>query len=604
MSLRLASFYVTEGGQKRDISDDYTVLQKQLGEPGQFGKVYSCIRRTDRKACAVKMINKTRFLKSRHAKAYFNNFRAEIEIQRKINHPNIVELYDVYESRSDLMLVMEMCCGGELFDRIVDRANSGEGYSERQAAIILKQVLSAVAFMHSKNIAHCDLKPSNIMFDTKSEYAQVKVIDFGFAQRVPKWKRYLTKSVGTPTYTAPEVLHGKYNKEGDMWAIGIIMFAMFFGYTPFQKAGEERLGTHAQNQAIRRRIIRGFQGIPRNGKISSAANNLIHGLLKKDVVERYTADQALVHVWFESATWVDKIPEVVLQKLRKVSAMDNFKVFVLSVFRNNTDLTSKPQLKKYFEMFDSNRDNRISLQEFNDGLQTHLPELRDRNVRQMFYNLDIDGDNYIQFDEFCSLIAYQQLINAYERLAFVFDRLDTNRNGYLDRGDIPELERALNNDPLIRRLDINLEDVIDLADLNNDGHVSFDEFLFAMHPELLEPNKREQFENRAAKKHPLRKRITKKQRRVASRMTDSERPPTSFDRILTKFCIVQCSSYSLKSWDAPRSQKGQMRNKLDYEEEVKNYKPREKFSMSRPRSIKWDDDEKDGKIKKKCYACS
>merc|ERR1712060_625318 len=220
---------------------------------------------------------------------------------------------------------------------------------------------------------------------------------------------------------------------------------------------------------------------------------------------------------------------------------------------------------------------------------------------------------------------------GYERLAFVFDSLDANRNGWLDKGDVPELKQALSNDPLIRRLDINLEDVIELADLNNDGHVSFDEFLFAMHPELLEPNKREQFENRVAKKHPLRKRITKKQRRVASRMTDSERrnrsrrshsqtqarsvsqeedsndkllPQSSFDRILTKFCIVQNSSYSPKSRDAPTSKKGQFRNKLDYEEEVKNNNPRQKLSMSRPRSIKWDDDEKDGKINKKCYICS
>jgi len=620
---RLPSLYITEEGRERDISDDYMLLQKQVGEPGQFGTVYSCIRLTDRKPCAVKVIDKNRFISNRNVRRYFENFKAEIDLQRKMDHPNIVELYDVYESRDELMLVMEMCCGGELFERIADRASEGRGYSERLAATILKQVLSAVAFMHSNNICHCDLKPSNILFDTNAEHAQVKVIDFGFAQRVPRWKRYLTKSCGTPFYTAPEVLNGRYNKEADMWSIGIIMFAMFFGFTPFQKAGDERLGTRAENMAVRRRILLGYKGIPRRGRISSAAKRLIHSLLKMDVVERYTADQALMHIWFESASEDDEIPDTVLQKLRKVTAMDNFKVFVLSAFRDDTDLATTAQLKKYFERFDRNRDNRISLQEFEDGLRTYLPELRGRDVRQMFDKLDIDGDNYIQFDEFWSLIAYQQLISAYERLAVVFDGLDKNKNGYLDRGDIPELKRAMKSDPLMRRLDLSVEDVIDSADLDNDGQVSFDEFLFAMHPELVEPNKREWFESKVTKKRPSQEskirmepeevspRRSQPQTQVRSQQVeDFEDKPlrqNSFDRILTKVWSQQKSSDSPKSRqnEVLMSSKSRFQDKRYYEEEEKNYKRRADLSISRPKSLGWDEyDEKDENLKKTWYACS
>jgi len=549
---------------------------------------------------------------------YLENFKAEIDLLRTLDHPNVIELYDVYESPDKLMLVMEMCSGGELFDRIADRASSGRGYSEHLAAMILKQVLRAVGFMHSQNICHCDLKPSNILFDSKSEHAKVKVIDFGFAQRVPKWKRYLHKYCGTAFYTAPEVLHGRYNKEGDIWSIGIIMFMMFFGYTPFQRPGEESFSTSRMNLFVHSRILQGFKGIPSSGRISFAASGLIHRLLKMNVAERYTADQALLHPWFDSASQDDEIPDTVLQKLKKVSAMDNFKVFVLSAFRDDTDLSSTAQLKKHFEKFDTNGDKQISLQEFKDGLSKAQPELSDRDVREIFENLDIDGDNYIQFDEFCTSIAYQQLISAYERLALVFDWLDKNRNGYLDRGDIPGLKRAMNSDPLIRRLAINIEDLIKTADLDSDGRVSFHEFLFAMHPELVEPNQREWFKSKVATKRSClnqmilkeqeadilhkngRHRSSHSQKETSSlgnveAFDDQKLEQSSFDHILTKIWSLNNLS------DLSKSKQNQVLTKLKdriqekegFEEEVKNYQG-SKLSVSHCSSLVCDGDERGG----------
>jgi len=442
----------------------------------------------------VKIIDKSRFFASSNAKLHAENFRAEIDNLRKMNHPNIVRLYDVYENREKLMLVTELCSGGELFDRIADKEYLGGGFSELSGAIVIKQVLSAVGFMHSREVCHCDLKPANILFTSKADDAEVKVIDFGFAQRVPMWKRYLHKSCGTAYYMAPEVLSGKYNKEADLWSIGIIMFTMLYGYSPFQKPSDSRLGSREGNRAIKRRIQRGFPGFPQGGHVSRDARNLIRKLLQKDTAKRYTADEALMHPWFESASEDDKIPDSVLKQLRKASAMDNFKVLVMTAIRDDEDDTLSSQLMKYFEKFDVNGDKRISLREFEDGLTPFLPQLRSREIRRMFEHLDIDGDDHIQFDEFWSLISYQCLINAYERLTVLFERLDCNGNGYLDTGDIPELKKAIKKDPLIRRLNIDPNEIIELADLNQDGRVSFDEFLFALHPELVEEGMRESFE--------------------------------------------------------------------------------------------------------------
>jgi len=498
MSLRLnvpkrsSSFYVTEYDRDRDIADDY-IVKNSVGEPGQFGKVYSCIRKNDKMQFAVKVIDKSRFFASSKAKLYAENFRAEIELLRKLDHPHIVQLNDVYENRETLMLVMELCCGGELFDRIADRAYQGGGYTERSAAMVIKQVLSAVAFMHSHDICHCDLKPANILFATKADDALVKVIDFGFAQRVPMWKRYLNKNCGTAYYMAPEVLKGMYNKEADLWSIGVIMFSMFFGYTPFQKASDERLGSIEENRAIKRRIRRGFKRFPKRGHVSSGAKGLIVKLLQKDTAKRYTAEEALMHPWFETASDDDEILDSVLKQLKRVSVMDNFKILVVSAIRDDEDLMLT-QLMKYFEKFDVNKDKRISLREFEDGFHTYLPQLQGREVRQMFENLDIDGDHYIQFDEFWILVSYQWLINVYERLTVVFKTLDYNGDGYIDRDDIQKLKLAIEKDPLIRRLGIDPYIIIESADLDNDGRVSFEEFLFAMHPELVEEDMRESFE--------------------------------------------------------------------------------------------------------------
>jgi len=486
ISSSLTSFYVTENNRTRDISKDYMLQSTQIGQPGQFGRAYICIRKTDRQSCAVKVIDKSRFIDSGNAASCFEAFRSEIDVMQTLDHPNIIQLYDVYEDKYKLMLVMELCCGGELFDRIAKKAARGHGYNEKLAANILKQILSAVACMHKLNICHCDLKPSNILFSTTDDRAKLKVIDFGYAQRVPKWKRYLHQRCGTIHYIAPEVAAGNYNKEADLWSIGVIMFAMFFGYTPFQRDSDRLLPKGDENYAVINRIQQGFKGLPDLRKISDEAADLIKLLLKKDVKYRYNANRALMHPWFETAGANQEIPQSVLDQLQQVSEMDNFKVLIVSAIGNDLDLTMTKQLQKYFEKFDTNEDKRISLREFEEGLNKFWPQWKVGNVGEIFRKLDIDGDNYIQLDEFMCLIAYQHLVNAYDSLKHVFDQLDSNQDGYLDKDDMPKLKQAMENDTLICRLQIDADAVVESADLDNDGRVSFDEFLFAMHPELVE----------------------------------------------------------------------------------------------------------------------
>jgi len=396
------------------------------------------------------------------------------------------------------------------------------------------------------------------------------------------------------------------------------MFAMFFGYTPFQRVSDKGLGTIEENRAVIRRIRKGFKGFPKKGRVSSDARKLISSLLLMDPSKRYTARQALMHPWFETASQIDEIPDSVLKQLERVSAIDNFKVFVLSALRDDTDLTITKQLKKYFDKFDRNRDERISFREFENGLRRFLPELRSHEISKMFAALDIDGDNYIQFDEFWSIIAYQQLISAYERLAVIFDRLDSNSNGYLDRGDISSFKQAIDDDPLMRRLHIDPYEIIESADLNYDGRVSFDEFMFAMHPELVEPEKRlllikskrfplnvSRYRTSQNSYEKIRGRPYQTQNQVQDEDSDSslDEPlrQNSFDRILNNVFNPDLSASSSASGGLVLSTKDK-----DSFYDQRNCSNGQKLRISRPKSVSFDmkDDDNFKSFKNPWYACN
>jgi len=151
------------------------------------------------------------------------------------DHPSIIKIKHVYESIDVMYIIMSACNGGELFERI----QTEDGFSEKKASGVFANMLSAIYYLHSKDIVHCDLKPENFLFKENSESLsnikdpwQIQLIDFGMA-KVVRWRKYYRRKSGTPQYMAPEVLEGKYNQSCDMWSMGVILFVMVFGFPPF-----------------------------------------------------------------------------------------------------------------------------------------------------------------------------------------------------------------------------------------------------------------------------------------------------------------------------------------------------------------------------------
>jgi len=492
------SFTVADDLGARDISKDFVVQSTLHNSPGRFGSSYICIRKTDCLACTVQVFDKSRL----GGNSKYVEFLKSTRLTQNLNDPTTVMLYDAHENAKKIMLVTEMCCGGELFEGLAGKACREGGYNEELVANVLKQILRAVEHMHSLDISHCDIKPSNIIFSVERQNALLKVVDFEYAQWLPSWKRYLNQHFGTVQYMSAETVEGRFSKEADLWSIGVIMFALFVGCTPFDKANDEHSNKQTKNKTVIKRI-REFAGVPHHLIMSREANSLIRHLLTSNLTKRYTAKQALMHKWFNIASSSKKISVGdVLLKLSQNSAIERYKVLVTSEFFESADLSIMTQLKNYFiEDFERNI---ITIQDFEEGLTKFCPEISVVHIRK---NLNIKEDTIFHFDEFLCLIAYWQLDNIITHQWEVFDWLDGNRDECLEDADIQKLKTAIHQDSLASSLEIDPEDVVKSAE--QDGRVKLCEFILALHSALVKSQSSKSIKLKSFSR-TLRKKISKK----------------------------------------------------------------------------------------------
>lgn len=229
----------------------------------------------------------------------------EIDIMRKVDHPNVLKLKEVYENEDIIALVMELVTGGELFYKIVEKGN----YSEKDAANIVNQIIKGVAYLHDKGIAHRDLKPENLLCSEdsdKQQYSPFRVViaDFGLS-KIFDADTPLETSCGTPDYVAPEVItaEGTYDKSVDMWSIGVITYVLLCGFSPFLSSTQTGLFE---------KIIKVEYDFPDPEwtNISESAKDFIRHLLVKEPDKRFTAQECLEHPWLNGQTGGETLGEI------------------------------------------------------------------------------------------------------------------------------------------------------------------------------------------------------------------------------------------------------------------------------------------------------
>mmetsp|Transcript_4105 Transcript_4105/g.7329 ORF Transcript_4105/g.7329 Transcript_4105/m.7329 type:complete len:397 (-) Transcript_4105:671-1861(-) len=276
-------------GKLSNIEYKYHIDPHVLGT-GHHGTVRECIDRATGEHYAVKSICK------RDPSVMPGGLAREIILLREMKHSSIVKLVDVHEDADYVHIVTDLCQGGELFDKIVEKSsNSDNGaacFAEDEAARIMYQILTAVSYLHENGVVHRDIKPENILFETKDEDSPVKIIDFGLSR-----KHYgsfgeppMSTIVGTSYYIAPDVLRKKYDKSCDLWSVGVIAYILLSGYPPFNGDDNDEVH-HAVRQGQYRFPSSSWSGTSRESR------DFIRRLLQKDPRKRMTVQQALNHPW-------------------------------------------------------------------------------------------------------------------------------------------------------------------------------------------------------------------------------------------------------------------------------------------------------------------
>lgn len=269
-------------------------LQEEVIGRGRFGVIRRCLNKRNGQQTACKTIRKADLLHDPIDRECLDN---EIKMMQYVSgHPAVVAFHEAYEDDDFVHLVMEICSGGDLFDRIVSRKNRVP-FSEEEAATILQKLMEAISYCHSLGIAHRDIKPDNILFSSNSNsLAQIKLADFGQASSFSPGKGSMQGIVGTPYYVAPEVLGGKdYSEKVDVWSAGVILYIMLSGVAPF--VGDTP-------QEIFEAVLCGRLRFPSDPwlSISHSAKDLIRRMLCRDVSKRLSAQQVLEHGWISTHT--------------------------------------------------------------------------------------------------------------------------------------------------------------------------------------------------------------------------------------------------------------------------------------------------------------
>ncbi|CAJ2657214.1 unnamed protein product [Trifolium pratense] len=417
----------------------------------------------------------------------------EILVMRRIvenvsPHPNVIDLYDVYEDINGVHLVLELCSGGELFDRIVAQ----DKYSETEAATVVHQIASGLEAIHKANIVHRDLKPENCLFLDVRKDSSLKIMDFGLSS-VEEFTDPVVGLFGSIDYVSPEALsQGRITTKSDMWSLGVILYILLSGYPPFI----------AQNNRQKQQMILNgnFSFYEKTWKgISQSAKNLISSLLTVDPSKRPSAQELLSDPWVkgEKAKDDQMDPEIVsrLQRFnarRKLRAAAIASVWSSTIFLRTKKLKSLvgsydlkedeiENLRIHFKKICSDRDN-ATLAEFEEVLKAMNMLSLIPFAARIFDLFDNNRDGTVDMREI--LCGFSSLKNSKgeDALRLCFQMYDTDRSGCISKEEVASMLRALPYDCL--PTDITepgkLDEIFDLMDANNDGKVTFDEFKAAM----------------------------------------------------------------------------------------------------------------------------
>lgn len=464
---------------KKVFEDSYKIIS-ELGE-GSFGKVYKA-KSLNNTIVAVKTLVKS---KINLTKSEMEDMIKEIEILKLLDHPNIIKIYEYFNSDTKMDIVLEYCNGGELFDEIINF----KCFKEKIVGYMMKQLFSAVSFCHNRSIIHRDLKPENILLQypsneklsdkEKKKYIEsmsftVKIVDFGTS--VIKKTDNLKEKTGTAYYIAPEVIKNNYNEKCDCWSLGVIMYILLCGSPPFSDDNDD---------VIFKKIVIGKYSMhqPVWKVISQQAKDLIKRLLTYDFNQRPSAASILNEdPWILSFLKVNsenkaKEDEVKMKSMfQNISNYKNTKKlqqvvigFIVHHLGSNENVE---RLRKLFSLIDLNGDGQLTKEELFEGLTREIGEEKAKHeIDLIMATLDNDFSGFIEFQEFLRAGIDKTSILTDQNLSKAFQHFDADNSGVIT---YDEIKRVLGKD-----LDVEdniWKEMVDEVDTDKKGGINMRDF--------------------------------------------------------------------------------------------------------------------------------
>ena len=441
----------------------YKVVQR-LGD-GAYGTVYLAVNLMTKAKVAMKKINKVK-----ENEIDDMEIKNEIDILKKLDHPNIVKIIEFYSTPKAYYIITSFCQCGELYNQIKYQ------YNENQLAVLFYQVFSGLYYLHSKNIVHRDLKLENILIteiekekSTGKNLFWIKIIDFGTAKIFEKNKSEKAV-VGSSYYIAPEVLKKQYNEKCDTWSAGVILYMLICGRAPFDGADDEEIIANIRRGTFNHKHKKLVASSPE-------VQDLVIKLLEVNVNKRLSAAQALKHPWFAKFNGKSLYMNIEKEKVkmyldRLISYQINSKfqqMVIAFIVHNVPDTEETKDILKIFRLFNTNDDGRLTKEELSKGLAQY-EDPKQYNIDDIFLILDGANNGFIEYEEFMRACMDQKSLLCDEHLVYAFNFFDKDNTGrisvekikanFIDSNVSEEVFRSIFNE----------------IDTNHDGEIDFGEF--------------------------------------------------------------------------------------------------------------------------------
>jgi calcium-dependent protein kinase len=433
------------------ITDTYKILNTTLGR-GAYSEVREALHIPSNEMRAVKIIFKKDCSKDDQQRIY-----REVKILKNLDHPNIIKVNEYFDDEKFIYIVMELVHGGELFDKIMEEHH----FSEKKAADIFIQILTAVNYLHSNKIVHRDLKPENILFDGES----IKIIDFGTAKRFDPAKK-MKGFHGTHYYVAPEVLEQNYDEKCDVWSCGVMLYFMISGSPPFYGTTEDEI-LESVEKGIYTFAHKIFEPISDHGK------NLIRRMLTFDPRSRISISQALKDYWFEFTLTNRRvsITQEIVSNLKSFRFLNKIQETIYYFMISTMATKERKELMEAFKILDADRDGVLTKTELGAGFTKGELTIGEAELDDLMTRLDWNQDEIINYTEFVAAAIDKQKILSDERMTACFKMLDKDNSGKITTGEFKQIFQSKN---LITNEVWN--ELLKTIDINGDGEIELEEF--------------------------------------------------------------------------------------------------------------------------------